>query len=614
MLHRITLLTLFTLATAIPEPQFEKFEPNSDIIEHTMGKAYLYTDVWTIVNSIDLQGLVKQGAYIENYLSTLNDICQKRDCIRKFSIQILQKKLDLAKSVENIISQTHKINKRGIFNPVGELHKILWGTLSNSDAEYYNNEIDKLYNHTNNLASIVQNQTRIIKHTINDFTRHLNSFNKNIGALEKWSLKVNENLSQFHADEQMLEIIQEFTLAIDEYDHTLRDIINALYASKSGVISPSLMSPDVLMDSLRELHDKDPFVNLLIPIDIAHYITYIKVSDIVVYVNGTRLNTILRIPIPESDDYNIMRVQTIPVKIGEDKFKMLHIAGAPVLMTEDRRHYSNIDNLNACSKLDDKFICKRKYITREVEESCLCDIELLRKQGRYCEYKFFSLHSDFIDLINKDSWYIVPINQIQFSLICEVYIREVTINEPSIIKLKDTCLLRNNRLTIRPFREVSSQRVSFINSLNLTTPNISLIELPKLHLTTTNNRDLLHDADDLKNIETKLEELKKEKRSHYWYSTSLDILSYLGYLSIGLIVVWLLVRVGVCGCIWRCFIGLFIKLWNSLCCKPCQINYYNNVFSPQAPTYMANYTASSNDAAVTINRQTARPLLARSEI
>lgn len=77
-----------------------------------------------------------------------------------------------------------------------------------------------------------------MKHTTNDFARHFNSFNENIAALKKCSLRVDESLSTFNADQKMLEFIRDLKLTTDEYDQALRDINNALYASKSGVILP----------------------------------------------------------------------------------------------------------------------------------------------------------------------------------------------------------------------------------------------------------------------------------------------------------------------------------------------------------------------------------------
>lgn len=49
---------------------------------------------------------------------------------------------------------------------------------------------------------------------------------------------------------------------------------------------------------------------MLIPINIAHYITYVRSSQMTVYVKGSRVICVLRVPILETLEYNVVRIQT----------------------------------------------------------------------------------------------------------------------------------------------------------------------------------------------------------------------------------------------------------------------------------------------------------------
>ena len=52
--------------------------------------------------------------------------------------------------------------KRGLFDFVRKISKNkLFGTLADTDASYYNNELDKLYADQKNIVQYVKNQTRI---------------------------------------------------------------------------------------------------------------------------------------------------------------------------------------------------------------------------------------------------------------------------------------------------------------------------------------------------------------------------------------------------------------------------------------------------------------------
>jgi len=44
--------------------------------------------------------------------------------------------------------------KRGVFDFVGQIAKILFGTLDSSDADYYNKQIDLVYNNSKQLTNL----------------------------------------------------------------------------------------------------------------------------------------------------------------------------------------------------------------------------------------------------------------------------------------------------------------------------------------------------------------------------------------------------------------------------------------------------------------------------
>jgi len=50
-----------------------------------------------------------------------------------------------------------------LFDFIGEISKTLFGTLTDTDASYYNSELDKLYSDQKNVIQYVKNQTSIIK-------------------------------------------------------------------------------------------------------------------------------------------------------------------------------------------------------------------------------------------------------------------------------------------------------------------------------------------------------------------------------------------------------------------------------------------------------------------
>lgn len=65
--------------------------------------------------------------------------------------------------------------RRGILNFVGEISKILLGTLDNDDAEYYNEQIRRSEDNSEDLTSLMKQQLSIVKAslgTTNDSFRY----------------------------------------------------------------------------------------------------------------------------------------------------------------------------------------------------------------------------------------------------------------------------------------------------------------------------------------------------------------------------------------------------------------------------------------------------------
>lgn len=162
-------------------------------------------------------------------------------------------------------------------------------------------------------------------------------------------------------------------------------------------------------------------------------------------------------------------------------------------------------------------------------------------------------------------------------------------------------------MILRPFKEMISKRVTFLDPLNLTFPNISTIELPQLHLVSGDSTDLSRDADDLKTVEKKLEEMKMEHRTSRRNTYASDLLSYASYTCTSILFIIIFVKIGLCSVLGTCFMASLTK-W---CCRPCRFTNRDSVTSPQATPHQDNYVTSSGEATAAINNPSARPLLIR---
>ncbi|PNF26464.1 hypothetical protein B7P43_G15376, partial [Cryptotermes secundus] len=125
----------------------EKYEGSPGIYYQNKGQMNLYNTQWSVVVYVNLKKIDTQSQGIEQYIKHVNKLCQElgvqnwTDC-HHFQ-EIADDKLERIKKTEELLLDISMKSekKRGIFNFISHISKILFGTMDNDDAEYYNEQI-----------------------------------------------------------------------------------------------------------------------------------------------------------------------------------------------------------------------------------------------------------------------------------------------------------------------------------------------------------------------------------------------------------------------------------------------------------------------------------------
>jgi len=115
-------------------------------------------------------------------------------------------RLILRQLTGNEDASIHTRYKRGVFNFIGRINKILFGTLNNEDANYYTDKISHLENAQLDFLKLSKEQIVVVKTTI----RSVNSTLLTVSENEKSLAKGLEEMIK-HVDEQDGEIKEMFT-------------------------------------------------------------------------------------------------------------------------------------------------------------------------------------------------------------------------------------------------------------------------------------------------------------------------------------------------------------------------------------------------------------------
>ena len=148
----VSLIYSLSLALDITVQQFKE---SPGLYYDHVGQVKLYSTEWKFVTYIDL--LIADGNFetVRNYAQMSAEFCKRHEHLfwtnyRSCSNSIRQRQIKEVNGLKLLLRQlthddsVHRRNKRGVFNLVGSISKILFGTMDDQDAMYYADKISLL--------------------------------------------------------------------------------------------------------------------------------------------------------------------------------------------------------------------------------------------------------------------------------------------------------------------------------------------------------------------------------------------------------------------------------------------------------------------------------------
>jgi methyl-accepting chemotaxis protein len=148
----------------------------------------------------------------------------------------------------------HAHNKRRVFNVIGGISKILFGTLDTEDANYYTDKISKLENEQLDFLKLSKEQITVVKSTLRSVNSTLLTVSENerclTKGLEEMAKRINvqnEEIKEMFGSYSLILTINKHSMqlsrAVDECCREYEILIDAVVNSHKGVIQPQLITP-----------------------------------------------------------------------------------------------------------------------------------------------------------------------------------------------------------------------------------------------------------------------------------------------------------------------------------------------------------------------------------
>jgi hypothetical protein len=154
----------------------ESYDESPAIYFENKGQASLYNIEWKTIMYVNVKSVTNHMNTLEQYFSHINKLCHKMDiknsaeCIHFYDVA--KDKLWQVQNTEKLLLDLIECRyvgnrvKRGVFNSVGEVSNILFGTMDDDDAQYYNEQIKRFEQNSGSVTDVLKQQLYVVKSSL----------------------------------------------------------------------------------------------------------------------------------------------------------------------------------------------------------------------------------------------------------------------------------------------------------------------------------------------------------------------------------------------------------------------------------------------------------------
>lgn len=299
-----------------------------------------------------------------------------------------QKMISLQQQEETKIQQYMEIlqpkqrSKRGALNIMGSVVKAITGNLDNEDGRRYDNQIQELQNNQKTIQTVLKHQVELMDNISTYFEHSLETMFAN---QEQIAHQASKNQNQINS----LQAYYHRTLLLEELRQQVEELFDATTFAKAGILHPLVITPDILLSSIKNLHLSN---NYQFPFEVIVEKIYQIESLIKIkaYQNNQYFVFILSIPIVGIEPYQYYNLNALPIFLGNDTFKQI----TPQINFVGLKRQTFITLNNPCIQLKKKtYLCDHEF-EHYISENSPCEIHMLNADNNYqnCLFQTFKVN------------------------------------------------------------------------------------------------------------------------------------------------------------------------------------------------------------------------------
>jgi Baculovirus F protein len=445
-----------------------------------------YTEYKTIQTAVDdferLCALGSPGKVSEN--------CQSRTEILKVRKGEI---LTINTYLKSALMTSKSRKRRALIGVVGQLSRQLFGTLTEDDAKFFDEQILKLERNEVNMSSTINQQISFLNNLYklnndsgNSVTSQIRTFQKKIARFDGDLNQIAVHGNETAIAERLNELFIMGVYSISAY-HARQEMLYSILIDPGHSLSPTLINPVYLMKELKAVISKLP-PGLALPFEVnpSNVFKFYHIFSVQVATRNERIVFDIRVPLVATETFDLYKITAVPRHVDGDSYAVAELEGEYLAMSSDMENFflPTKHDLAKCQRLEKLLLCKSGEKTHKTAEG-FCVIQLLGPHGKtgVCREKFVKIYNElWVPLVKSNTWLYVAPKSTRLVIHCKTtavnYLRGV-----GTLELDDDCFARTDRTTLTAYRSIEeTSNLTFsvlLEKFNLTENlKAALVHLP----------------------------------------------------------------------------------------------------------------------------------------
>lgn len=440
-------------------------ERNIGILPVKMGTVKLKEYSHNLIHYYDLKILDNEVKKLEIKTNEIKDLLNQNyqninETSNHFKV-INMIKENVETKLSEILPQTRQ--KRGLINGIGSIFKSITGNLDADDGIRYDKLIQQLRDNQVKITGSMKIQSSLSVKLIDEFKIKIQKISNNQNILQE---RINQ-ITKVIKESNLEVIVLKDTLAriINIYEivlSILQDIENSISFAKLGIIHPSIIKPNDLLNELTLLSKYYNPNQIPIQIKSDHLESIMKILKLKCFIYKNQITYIINVPITFVEDFELFRLYPVPIPTSvEGQFKV--IIPKSKFIAKNRLDFSF---LNApCIKLNDQQYFCTSEIIESIQKNNPCEIESINN-GNISICKPLLVHPSNIliqRLEHTNQWIFIIRHQQNIRLTCHQQDEVKVLKGSFLITIPFGCRVTSDskRVVNQDFISSSSQPMLF---------------------------------------------------------------------------------------------------------------------------------------------------------